>query len=380
MIAASAGPALAASLAAAGRRGHRQDRNRRRHRDPGPGRRGDRCQQRRLARGIERHQRQREAVHVQRGHVGPGAEQQPDPRREIRAQHRSRHHAHLERRHRAEVVEDQRVVGTAGRQRRRQTRGHRGHQRRDTGERNLLDPRLAVDAEAELGLVVPHPRLGLLPGDGAGRERQPERADVSRGLTGGGGDLGERGALLGEMAGDLVHEERTGDAPRLRQVGKGDVVGDDDHLDREPFGPGALGGEAEVQPVAGVVLHDQKTARRSGRGTDRGEHGRDRGRGEDLARDGSGQHALADEARVRRLVAGATARHDRDLRRIAVLAQHDLDLGIAVEADEAAAGSRDQPVQRLGHDALAGVDEVLAHGILKRDGRHLRRTRAGGRG
>ena len=78
---------------------------------------------------------------------------------------------------------------------------------------------------------------------------------------GGGGDGVEVGAVLGQRAGDLVDEEGAGEAAGLRQVGLGDVVVDDDHRDLEAEGAGALGGEAEVQPVAGVVLDDEEAAR-----------------------------------------------------------------------------------------------------------------------
>ena len=262
------------------------------------------------------------------------------------------------------------MVGAARRQYRGETAGHGGDEAGDLGQRDALDAGLAVDAEAELGLVGADPRLGRLAGDRAGGERHPERADVGGGGARGGGDLRERRAGLGEVPGDLVDEERAGDAARLGEVGKRDVVGDDHHLDLEPLGAGALGGEPEVQPVAGVVLDDQQAAGRAGDGADAGEDGGDRGRGEDLAGDGGGQQAGADEAGMRRLVAGAAARDHGDAGAVPVGAQHHLDVGIAVEAGEPAAGAGDQPVERLGHDGVARVDEVLAHaGLLRRDGR-----------
>ena len=75
------------------------------------------------------------------------------------------------------------------------------------------------------------------------------------------GDGGEVGAGLGQRAGDLVDEEGAGDAAGLRRVGQRHVVVDDDHRDVEAEGAGALGGEAEVQPVAGVVLDDRAGTR-----------------------------------------------------------------------------------------------------------------------
>ena len=146
--------------------------------------------------------------------------------------------------------------------------------------------------------------------------------------------------VLGQGAGDLVDEERAGDAAGLRQVGQRDVVVDDDHRDLEAEGAGPLGGEAEVQPVAGVVLDDQQAPGRAGDGEDAGEHRVDRGRGEDVAADRGGQHAAADEAGMRRLVAGAAAGDQRHLGAVPVGADHDADVRIAVEPREPAAGER----------------------------------------
>ena len=293
-----------------------------------------------------------------------GAEDEADAGGEGRAQDAVGEDRHLDRRDRTEVVEDERVVGAAGGQGREQAVGHDRDEAVGVGQRDALDARLAVDAEAEFGLGVGDALVVRLPRDGAGAEREAERADVGGGGAGGGGDRGERRAGVGEVTGDLVDEERAGDAARLDEVRQGDVVGDDDRLDGEALGAGALGGEAEVEPVAGVVLDDEQAAGRAGGGADAGEDGGDRRRGEDLAGDRGGEHAGADEAGVRGLVAGAAAGDDGDLGRVAVGAEHDLDLGGAVEADELAAGGGDQAVERLGDDGLAGVDEVLAaHGV-----------------
>ena len=90
-------------------------------------------------------------------------------------------------------------------------------------------------------------------------------------------------------------------------VGQGDVVGDDHHLDRDALGPGHLGGQAEVEAVAGVVLDDQQAARRAGDGADGGQDGVGGGRGEDVAGDRGREHAAADVAGVGRLVPAAAA-------------------------------------------------------------------------
>lgn len=297
---------LAGRLAILGApRGERPQRDRRGPGDAAPSGRPDRRRECRGPVGIEAHQRHREAVHIERGHVGTRPEQEANALPERRLQHGMGDHAHLDRRHRAEIVEDERVVLGPWGERRQQTVGHHRDDARDLGERDTLDAGFAMDAKAELGLVFAHAGLEGLAGDRAGRERDAERADIARGGPGGGGDGREIGARLAEMPGDLVHEERARDPARLRQVGQRDIVGDDRHLDLEALGAGPLGREAEIQPVAGIVLDDEQAAGRAGGGADAGEHRLDAGRGEDLARDRGGQHAGPDEAGMARLMAGA---------------------------------------------------------------------------
>ena len=95
---------------------------------------------------------------------------------------------------------------------------------------------------------------------------------------------------------DLVHQERSRDPTRLGEVGQGHVVLHHDHLDLEPEGARALGGQAEVQPVAGVVLDDEQASGLAGDGQDAGQHRLDRGRGEHVAADRRRQHPPAHEA------------------------------------------------------------------------------------
>ena len=107
-----------------------------------------------------------------------------------------------------------------------------------------------------------------------------------------------------------MDQDRPGQPPPagvVGRVGQGDVVGDDDHLDRDALGPGHLGGQAEVQAVAGVVLDDQQAARRAGDGADGGQDGVGGWGGEDVAGDRGREHAAADVAGVGRLVAAAAA-------------------------------------------------------------------------
>ncbi len=52
-------------------------------------------------------------------------------------------------------------------------------------------------------------------------------------------------ALIGKRSSDLVHEQRTGDTARLRQVRQGNVVIDNHHVDLQSEGAGPLGRQAE---------------------------------------------------------------------------------------------------------------------------------------
>ena len=73
---------------------------------------------------------------------------------------------------------------------------------------------------------------------------------------------------------DLVHQYGAGDA-RRRSRGvcrRSDVVGDDGDLHRDALGASQLGSQAEVQPVAGVVLDDQQGPVGPGRGADGRQH------------------------------------------------------------------------------------------------------------
>ena len=135
---------------------------------------------------------------------------------------------------------------------------------------------------------------------------EPSCAAASRG----GGDLRQRQPQGRGRARDLVHQHGAGDAPPTfarRVPAQRHVVGDDGDLHRDALGAGQLGGQAEVQPVAGVVLDDQQGPVGPGRGADGRQHRIGGRRGEYLAADRRAQHAGADIAGVRRLVTGATA-------------------------------------------------------------------------
>ena len=113
----------------------------------------------------------------------------------------------------AEVVDEHDVRAAAGHEGRELLRDH-GDGAAGVEVVDLLDAGLAVDAEAELGLALRDAVLLGRAGHGAGVERHADRARAGDDALGRGGDGGEVGAGLGQGAGDLVDEERAGDAAR----------------------------------------------------------------------------------------------------------------------------------------------------------------------
>lgn len=145
----------------------------------------------------------------------------------------------------------------------------------------------------------------------ASRERHAVRSQraVRHGVRLG-QDLVQRAARRGGRTGHLVHEQRAREpaSPRDRAVAlvaavHGDIIADDHHPHVQALRAGLLGGDAKVEPVARVILDDEQApagARHAPHGVEHGLHGRAR---EDAAADRTREHALADEARVRWLVA-----------------------------------------------------------------------------
>ena len=168
-----------------------------------------------------------------------------------------------------------------------------------------------MDAQAQLDLVVGQREAGFLrTRQRAAAQGHAHRAELRGRLARGGGDLRQRQPQGRGRARDLVHQHGAGDAPPTfarRVPAQRHVVGDDGDLHRDALGAGQLGGQAEVQPVAGVVLDDQQGPVGPGRGADGRQHRIGGRRGEYLAADRRAQHAGADIAGVRRLVTGATA-------------------------------------------------------------------------
>ena len=284
----------------------------------GPGRGAARGVEQDTALVVEFQQRQRTAGHFHRGHevAGPGALDANAAGAEI-VQRATDDHRQFHRRGAAEAVDHQghavaRLEVEIGADGVEQLCGDLvGTTMRAT--RHAL---FAVDAEAEFDLVGAELEArDTGGGNDDGAEADAHRADVLGGAAGNVGDLGEREAGSGGGAGELVHQHGAGNAaasPLGHEIAQRHVVGDDHDFDRDALLAGEFGGEAEVQPVAGIVLDDQHGTGRAGNGEDRGEHGVGGGRGEDVAGNGGRQHAFAHIAGMRRLMAAAAAREDGD--------------------------------------------------------------------
>ena len=150
-------------------------------------------------------------------------------------------------------------------------------------ETGAPDAAFTVDAEPELHLVLAEVEAGTARGGyGTGSEGNPHGADRSRRLASLLGHFGERQPGGGGRAGDLVHQHSTrhaAAAPDLDGVAQRHVIGDHHQLDRDALATRELGGEAEIQPVTGVVLDDQQHASRAGDGADGSQHRIRAGRG-----------------------------------------------------------------------------------------------------
>ena len=236
---------------------------------------------------------------------------------------------------------------------------HHGHGGAGIRIINLLDPRLAVNAKPEFRLAMGNPVFLGRTRHSAGVQRHADRDRTADGFLRCLGNRLQIRALIGERSGDLVHEQRTGDTARLRQVRQGNVVIDNHHVDLQSEGAGPLGRKTKVQPVAGVVLDDQQAAGLAGDGQNARQHGIHGGRCKHLAADGRREHALADETCMAWLMTRAAAGDKRHLGFVPVGAHHHLDMRIAVETGEPSAGRAQHAVNRFGDERFLGIDELL---------------------
>src|SRR5215217_2543921 len=226
-----------------------------------------------------------------------------------------------------------------------------------------LDARLAVDADADLHLVIANiedwlPTLGR----GATGKRHPHRAhvgvDALRKLL----DACEIFPVVGRGTADLVHEDSACDpAPpaRVRRVLDGHIVVGHDIVGLYPFGLAELPCHLEVEHVARVVLDDVEDTGPAVDSLARLEHLVRRRTRKNGAGAGGVEHSWSDEAAVGRLVARAAARDEGYLAFYGGVGPYD-DVGLWDDPDQAAVGNLHPPEHVL-DDPLGGVDDLL-HG------------------
>jgi hypothetical protein len=154
-----------------------------------------------------------------------------------------------------------------------------------------LHTRFAVDTEPEFDFVVAklESRMAYC-GKSAGAQCHAHGAEIVSRFAGPPGDLGQWQAGGRCGSGDLMDQYRTGDpasAALLYCMAQPHVIRHDHDLDGDTFAASHLGGEAEVKPIAGVVLDDQDRTGRAGDSSKTGEDGIGTRRGEHIARHGS---------------------------------------------------------------------------------------------
>src|SRR5215218_5637722 len=224
-----------------------------------------------------------------------------------------------------------------------------------------LDAWLAVDADAELHLVIANIENGLPAlGRGATRERHPHGAhvgvDALRKLL----YPCEVFAVVGRSTADLVHEDGASDAAppaRVSRVLDGHVVVGHHIVGLYPFGLAELPCHLEVEHVARVVLDDVEDTGPAVDSLARLEHLVRRRTRKNGAGAGGVEHSWSDEAAVGRLVARAAARDEGYLALYGGVGPYD-DVGLGNHPDQAAVGQLHPPEHVL-DDPLGRVDDFL---------------------
>src|SRR5215208_5403611 len=209
-----------------------------------------------------------------------------------------------------------------------------------------LDARLAVDADADLHLILADIEDGLPTlWRGATRKRHPHRAhvgvDALRKLL----DACEILPVVGRCAADLVHEDGASDtAPpaRVRRVLDGHIVVGHDVIGLDPFCLAELPCHLEVEHVACVVLDDVEDTGPAVDGLARFEHLVRRRAREYGASAGGVEHTWSHETAVGRLVARAAAGDEGYLALYGGVGSYD-DVGLRNDPDQAAVGTLHPP-------------------------------------
>ncbi len=123
------------------------------------------------------------------------------------------------------------------------------------------NPWLTMNAQSQLDLVFSQ-RKGWPTGrrNGTGRERHSHGPHCGGGFSCLSRNFGQRRPNLCRRTGDLVYQDRSGQAspPRMiDRVGQGYIVRHEDDLDRDALGTRHLRGQAEVHAIARVVLDNK---------------------------------------------------------------------------------------------------------------------------
>ena len=150
-----------------------------------------------------------------------------------------------------------------------------------------------------------------------------------------------------------MHQQGARYAAWLRIIGQRNVVTDNHHVDAESRFSGFLCRQPKIEPIAGVVFHNQQTSRLTGNVNDGVINRVHAGRGKYIPADGRRQHPFADKADVRRFVAGTATRDQRDLLFGPVPAHHDANARIDLQPHQIA------PRAGVNHAIQRAVDEII---------------------
>src|SRR5215211_790282 len=224
-----------------------------------------------------------------------------------------------------------------------------------------LDARLAVDADADLHLILADVEDGFPTlRRGAASQGHSHGAhvgvDALRKLL----DPREVLAVVGRGAADLVHEygaRNTAPPAGVRRVLNGYIIVGDDVVGHYLFGLGELPGHLEIEDVACVVLDDVEDPGPAVHGLARLEHlvrGRAR---EDRTGAGGVEHTRSDVTTVGRLVARAAAGDEGHFALYRGVGPYD-DVGLGDDPEQAAVGQLHPPEHVL-DDPLGRVDDFL---------------------
>ena len=184
-------------------------------------------------------------------------------------------------------------------------------------QRPALDSGLPMDAHANLHLLLP--QLEDRPAgsrDDARTQRHTHGPRAVNGLLRRRTDFREPRAFFRAGSRRLNHQQVAGDsAPILASFrrSRGDVIVDPDRLDSDVFRFQHLGGNIEVEHVAGVVAVDKQHALTAMGGLSSLEYGRGRRRSKNVAGDTGVGHAPPHKSREHGLMPASSPRDNRDL-------------------------------------------------------------------